>query len=164
MAKNRLGSVALVGLVGFVAVAATAAGCGSDGNNLTQFTGTWTYTASQGTLACPGQQTLQGILGTTKEWREGLSSALVDLSPLIFDPTISCYFAFDVKDKVATIQAGQTCGFDDGTGTGNLIPDVPVSWTFTLLSATTAEETLTTTVDTTCTLTGSGTLKKVAKN
>jgi hypothetical protein len=162
MAKNRLGSVALVGLVGFVALATTAAGCGDDGNNLAQFTGTWMYTASQGTLACPGQAVVQGTLGTNKQWAEGVSSALVDLSPLIFDPTISCYFTFDVKDKVATIQAGQTCGFSDGAG--GSIPDVPTSWTFTLLSATSAEETLATTVDTTCALTGTGQLKKVAKN
>jgi hypothetical protein len=162
MAKNRLGSVALVGLVGLVALATTSAGCGDDGSNLTQFTGTWTYTASQGTLACPGQTALTGTLGSNKQWSEGVSSALVDLSPLIFDSTVFCYFNFDVKDKVATIQAGQTCSFSDGAG--GFIPDVPTAWTFTLLSATAAEEMLTATVDTTCTLTGTGTLKKVAKN
>ena len=162
MAKNRLGSVALVGLVGLVALATTTAGCGDDGTNLTQFTGTWMYTASEGTLACPGQTTLMGTLGTNKLWSEGVSSDLVDLSPLIFDSSISCYFTFDVKDKVATIQAGQTCSFSDGAG--GSIPDVPTTWTFTLTSATTADEKLTTAVDTTCTLIGQGTLKKVAKN
>ena len=163
MAKNRLGSVALVGLVGFVALATNAGGCGDDGNNLAQFTGTWSYTASMATLSCPGDTNpFQFTLGPSKQWGEGLSSALVDLSPALLDPSTSCYYGFDVKDKVLTIQAGQTCTITDINGSPH--PEVPTAWTFTLLSASTAEEQLTAAIDSVCTVTGTGTLKKVAKN
>jgi hypothetical protein len=147
-----------------VVTVSAAAGCGgSSSNNLEQFTGTWKYTQSLGTLSCTGQADQQGLLGSSKLWAQGVSSDLVDLSPSIFDPTTQCFYAFDVKGKVATIQPGQTCNFSDGAG--GLIDETPTTWTFTLTSATTADEVLTESLaSASCTLTGMATLEKVAES
>ncbi len=145
-----------------LAVSATAVGCGGDGNDLQQFVGTWTYTDSQATLSCTGNPDVPLTLGSTKEWGAGVSSDLVDLSTEFFDLGTKCLYAYDVKNKVATIQPSQTCNFSDGAG-GSVEED-PSSWTFTLTSATTADETFTTTIATDCTWTGQATLKKVSSS
>ncbi len=147
-------------VLGFLTVSATAAGCGGDGSDLAQFTGTWQYTQSMGTLSCPGAADQTGILGTTKLWDSGVTSDLVDMSPSVLDPTTQCFYTFDVKNKVATLQANQTtCAITDGVG-DHVADETPTSWTFTLTSATTADEVLTTSIPP-CTLTGMATLKKV---
>jgi len=145
-----------------LAVTVTAAGCGGSGSDLQQFVGTWMYTQSQGTLACQGSDPLTGTLGSSTKWGLGLSSDLVDLDPELFDTRTQCFYQFDVKDKVATIQPTQKCSFDDGSGTGSQVEEDPSSWTFTLTSATTADETFMTTIATTCTFSGQATLKKVS--
>jgi hypothetical protein len=148
-------------VLGFLTVSATAAGCGGSGNNdLDQFVGTWTYTQSQGTLSCQGSTDQSGTLGGSKRWGLGLSNDLVDLTPELFDTGTQCFYTFDAKDKVATIVPAQTCNFSDGAG--GLVEEDPSSWTFTLTSATTAEEMFMTTIATTCTFTGTATLKKVS--
>ncbi len=145
-------------VLGLLTVA--AGGCGGSSNDLAQFTGTWQYTQSMGTLSCPGSADQTGLLGNTKLWDTGVTSDLVDMTPAILDPTVQCFYAFDVKDKVATIQAAQTCAITDGAGT-QVATESPTAWTFTLTSATTADEVLTTSIPP-CTLTGMATLKKVA--
>ena len=147
-------------VLGFLAVSATAAGCGGDGNDLVQFTGTWKYTEAMGTLTCPGSPDQTGGLGTTKVWNQGPTSDLVDMTPALFDPTTQCFYTFDVKGKVATIHPGQTCSLTDGFG-GPLVDEAPASWTFTLTSATTADEVLNTSLPP-CTLMAMATLEKVA--
>jgi hypothetical protein len=147
-------------VLGLLAVTATAAGCGGSSNDLEQFVGTWMYTQSQGVLSCQGQTDQMGMLGNSKHWGMGISHDLVDLTPSLFDAGTQCFYQFDVKDKVATIQAAQTCNFSDGLG--GLIEEDPSSWTFTLTGPTAAEETFMTTIATTCTLTGQATLKKVS--
>jgi hypothetical protein len=147
-------------VLGLLAVATTAASCGGDGNDLAQFTGTWQYTDSQGTLSCPGSADQMGTLGSTKLWQGGVSSDLVDMSPAVLDRSTQCFYMFDIKDKVASVKAGQTCVITDGIG-DPIADETPSAWTFTLTSATTAEEVLTTSVPP-CTLTGMATLKKLA--
>jgi hypothetical protein len=147
-------------VLGFLTVSATAAGCGGNGNDLQQFVGTWMYTQSQGTLSCQGQTDQMGMLGNSMQWGVGVSSDLVDLTPHLFDAGTQCFYEFDVKNKVATIKPAQTCNLSDGVG--GLIEEDPSSWTFTLTSATTADETFTTTIATTCTFSGVANLKKVS--
>lgn len=147
---------ALVGLTGAVA----ALGCGgSNGAGVPDYIGTWSYTQQQGTLSCPGQMDASVTLGTTKDLREGVTSDIVDVSSI-------CNYRFDIKDKVAAIQSGQTCNFDDGAG--GTVTEVPSNWTFTLTSATTAEEKFTTVATlsdlTMCSFSGLATLKRLTKD
>lgn len=159
MANGRRGSFLVIALVG---LATAMLGCGDNGDNLTQFVGTWQYTQSAATLSCPGQSDLTGTLGSKKNWGEGVSSDLVDLGTSAIDPSTFCDYSFDVNDKIASIKAGQTCTLTDATGAPFM--EVPSSWQFKLLSATTAEETLMTVIDSTCSFTGSATLKKVSRD
>jgi len=147
-------------VLSLLAVTATAAGCGGSGNDLEQFVGTWMYTQSQGTLSCTGQADQMGMLGNSMQWGLGISSDLVNLTPHLFDSSTQCFYEFDVKSKVATIKPTQKCSLNDGVG--GLIEEDPSSWTFTLTSASTADETFMTTIATTCTFSGMATLKKVS--
>lgn len=147
-------------VLGLLTVSATAAGCGGDGNDLAQFTGTWQYSQSMGTLTCPGAADQTGLLGNTKVWDSGVTSDLVDMSTAVLDPTVQCFYTFSVKGKVASITAGQTCAITDGLGT-QVATETPTSWTFTLTGPTSADEVLTTSIPP-CTLSGMATLKKIA--
>lgn len=152
-------------LLGFLTVSASVAGCGGDGNDLAQFTGTWSYTQSMLTVSCTGQADQSGSYGGSKQWNQGVTSDLVDMTPspvdlLIAGEFVQCFYTFDVKDKKASIHAGQTCTFPDATG-ASLVDETPTSWTFTLTSATEGEEVFNTSLPP-CTLTGMATLKKVA--
>jgi len=157
-------------VLGFLAVSATAAGCGGDGNDLAQFSGTWQYSDSSLTFSCPGQPDQSGPYGVQKIWNEGVTSDLVDMTPSFIDGITQCFYPFDVKGKIATIQPMQNCPFLDNTGqpildnSGQPIAEAPSSWTFTLTSATTAEEQFTSSFEAPCTVTGMATLKKVAKS
>jgi len=155
MANSRLGRFCIVGLVG---LAGAALGCGDDGSTLPQFVGTWKYTGSSIAFSCPNQAP-QAIPLTQKTWRLGAKSDLVDLSS-------NCAYKFDVNDKIATIQTGQTCAFDDANGAPAV--ESPTTWVFTLTSATSAVEqvtTVTTFVDgVMCTIDGSAMLDKLTKD
>jgi hypothetical protein len=157
MAEKTRGILLAIGLFGFAAV---AVGCGGNGNDLDQFTGTWQYTSSQGTYTCPGQPDGSGPYGTTKRWGTAASADLVDMTPSIFDFGTQCFYLFDVKDKVATIQPAQTCQFFDSTGGTH--EEAPSMWTFTLTSATTAVENFQSSIDAMCALTAGGELKRVS--
>jgi hypothetical protein len=160
MAKSRSSRfLVVIGLLGLVVSAGATLGCGGDGDNLAEFVGTWKYTAGDVTFACPGQADSAISLGNLKAFHLGIKSDLVDLSS-------NCGYRFDVKDKVASIQQGQTCAFDDGNG--GTATESPTSWTFTLNSATTSEETLTTATTfidgTVCTISGTSHLEKISKD
>jgi hypothetical protein len=157
MAKKSLGSVAVTMFVGLAtAASALATGCGDSGNGLAQFVGTWEYTGSIGTFACPGAPTSAASFGGKKMWGQGISSDLVDL-------TFTCDYRFDTADKIATIQPNQTCLLTDPS-TGTTSTDMPSAWTFTLTGPSTAEEKATTMDDLGCTLDVQAQLKKVSKD
>jgi hypothetical protein len=160
MAKNGLGCAIVIGFIG---LAVAAGGCGDNGSNeLEGFVGTWQYTESAATLSCPGQTDQTGTLGSKKNWGEGVSSDLVDLGTSVIDGSTFCDYTFDVKDKIASIKLGQTCTLTDVTGAAFL--EEPSSWVFSLLSPTTAEETMMTVIDSDCSFIGSAKLKKISKD
>jgi hypothetical protein len=159
MAKSRSDKfLVVVGLLGLVGLAGAALGCGGDGDNLAEFVGTWTYNDSNVTFVCPGGTEMPFPLDL-KAFHLGIKSDLVDLSSI-------CGYRFDVKDKVASIQQGQSCALLDNNG--DPVTESPTSWTFTLNSATTAEETLTTAATfidgTVCTISGTSHLDKISKD
>jgi hypothetical protein len=144
---------------GLVVLALAVAGCGDSGTNLAQYVGTWKYTTSAARFSCPGQTDQTGPLASMKHWGEGVKSDLVDLSS-------SCDYLFDAQGMKAVVQKDQTCSFTDSTGAPAV--ETPNSWIFTLLSASTADEvvsTVTTFSDgTACTLTAMSTLDKISKD
>jgi hypothetical protein len=146
-------------IAGVFSLALAAIGCGDDGNDVGQFVGTWKYTTSNATFSCPSQPDQTGPLASMKHWGGGIKSDLVDL-------TTSCDYLFDVNDKKATIQKAQNCTFDDGSGAP--ATEVPSSWLFTLLSPSTAEETVDTVTTfsdgVACNLRASSTLEKISTN
>lgn len=159
MAKTVSGKFWIRGLIG-LALALVNVGCGDDGNSLAEFQGTWKYIQSPAQFSCPGDPVQTGSFGTTKDWRQGVKSALVDFST-------NCDYRFDVNGKVASIQKTQTCDLLDNNG--DPASEAPNSWVFTLTSATTAEEkveTVTTFIDgVSCTLTATmSTLEKISKD
>ena len=154
------GRFMILGVVGLLGLALAAIGCGDDGDDLTQFVGTWKYSSSTARFTCTDGTDISGPLTSSmKHWGGGVTSDLVDL-------TTDCDYRFDVKNKQANIQKPQTCMFDDGSNTGSQATESPTSWLFTLLSATTAEEkleTVTTFVDgVACTLTAGSMLDKIS--
>ena len=164
MANGRFGRFIVarpLALLGLLGLAVATLGCGDDGNNLAEFVGTWKYTNTGVTFACPNQADTPISLGNQKTFHLGIKSDLVDLSSI-------CDYRFDVSDKVAAIQKLQTCQFDDGSGNGTNATEAPTSWTFTLNSATTAEEKLTTATTfidgTICTIDGVAHLEKISKD
>jgi hypothetical protein len=130
-------------------VLVSAAGCdddstGSGASALTSpaddFVGTWLYGDFQSFLQCPGAEPASQPPQPNKTFARGTTSALVDLSPSPLLPGVFCDITFDVAGPVATAQPNQTCAL---TALDNLTIDQPMGtslWTFTLNSATTAEE------------------------
>jgi hypothetical protein len=127
------------------AVATLAAGCGDSGTSggpADEFVGTWYYNDVQSVLQCPNADPTNQLPEPNKTFAHGASAPLVDLSPSPLLPGIFCDFTFDVQNAVATAQPNQSCAL---TSLDNLTIDQapnngPPLWTFTLNSATTAEE------------------------
>ncbi len=134
--------------VALSALAALGAGCGNDGGAATtataadDFVGTWLYsTDTQSVLQCDNGNTRDQPPNPNKRLAHGVSAALVDLSESPLFPGDFCDFAFDVSGPVATAQPNQTCALTSLDSLTIDQPDgQPPSWTFSLTSATTAEE------------------------
>jgi hypothetical protein len=141
--------------------ALTLAGCGdSDEDPVEAFVGTWVYADAVGTAACPGHEPLDETPVGNKLFARGIAHPLVDLTPLTLDRTIVCDFGFDVAGTVATGIVGQGCALRGG----DLF--TLTSWTFGLLSPTTAEEVAAADIssDPNCTYTMMAHLTRVSKD
>jgi hypothetical protein len=149
--KFRGRSLALGMLKAALAIAAVGlAGCGSDATSADDFVGAWHYLDEKSTVQCLNADPHEEPPAPNKIFGRGVSSALVDLSPspLGLDSGVVCDFGFDVAGLVATTEDKQTCAIDpvdtltidDDATTGKPL------WTFTLNSATTAEELVTGTI------------------
>ncbi|HVU52840.1 MAG TPA: hypothetical protein VHL80_19295 [Polyangia bacterium] len=142
-APARSAAVAAVAL----ALSALGAGCGDSNGGTSDpadaFVGTWSYNEVQSVLQCPNAAPVNQLPDPNKTFARGVSSALVDLSQSPLLSGVFCNFQFDIDGSgtVATARTGQTCALtsldsvsiDDTTAGTSL-------WTFTLNSATTAEE------------------------
>jgi hypothetical protein len=125
--QRTLATRIVVGLVSAGAACMVAmAGCGNDAAPSAEFIGVWKYDQSAAPASCTvaGAQSLN-LLGAHKELRDGAISDLVE---------VGCDYRFDIRDKVATLQANQTCDLGGGD------TETMVSSTLTLTSATTMEE------------------------
>jgi hypothetical protein len=150
---NKALRTALVGVSVRVFVLASLGaglvGCGSDTSPVDDFIGTWHYTDATSVLQCVDRDPLNQPPASNKTFARGISAALVDLSvsPLGLSNGVVCDFGFDVAGPVATAQAKQSCAI---TTLDTVTIDQPNGaaplWTFTLNSATTAEELATATV------------------
>jgi hypothetical protein len=130
------------------ALALMAAGCGDSAEDPVEaFVGTWVYTSvAVGSADCPGHSSLDETPTGNKVFARGIghpifdmktvAHPLVDLTPLTLDRNIVCDFTFDVNDAgtLATGVVGQGCALRGG----DLF--TLTSWTFSLTSATTADE------------------------
>jgi hypothetical protein len=181
LAPQRLVHRRLAGvLVVCGALALGAAGCGDSGPDApaTQatpaddFVGTWRYLDVQSVLQCAGADPTNQPPDPNKTFAHGIGAAVVDLSPSPLLQGVFCDYGFDVSGAVATAQPGQTCAL---TSLDSLTIDEPQDqaplWTFTLNSATTAEELATTTAHffvagapTTCSWTLVGHLTRISKD
>jgi hypothetical protein len=135
-------------------LAAALAGCGSSATGTSMgadpaddFVGTWLYGDVSSIVTCANSSPLSQPPEPNKTLAHGATSALVDLSPNPLVQGSFCDLAFDVAGEVATAQPMQTCAL---TSLDSLTIDQPQGmapeWTFTLNSATTAEELITATV------------------
>jgi hypothetical protein len=144
LAVAALRALAILG-----ALAGVGAGCGNGSSDPTttadaadDFVGTWRYDQWSSVLQCPGSSATDQPPQPNKTFARGITSALVDLSPSPLLDGVFCDFGFDVAFPIATAQSNQTCAvtgvdtftIDQKAGNG------PPLWTFTLNSATTAEE------------------------
>jgi hypothetical protein len=130
-----------------LALAAVGAGCGDSNSGTTAdpadaFAGTWLYNEVQSVVQCPGAALTNAPPDPNKTFAHGVSSALVDLSQSPLLSGVFCDFAFDVDSSgtTATARADQTCSL---TSLDSVSIDKSMGaslWTFTLTSATTAEE------------------------
>jgi len=131
-----------------LAFAALAAGCGDSKTGASSdpadaFVGTWLYSDATSVLQCPGADPTNQLPEPNKTFAHGISAALVDLSPSPLLSGVFCDFAFDVDGTgvVATARPGQTCALTplDNVSVDSAADNTSL-WTFTLNSATTAEE------------------------
>jgi hypothetical protein len=133
----RIASV--LALLGTVALG----GCGGDATTVDPadaFVGTWHYDQSTGAITCPNSDPVDEAPIGNKTFGVGVSAPLVDLTPSPVDPATFCNTDFDISGPVATARTDASC-----TITGGDIVTVD-AWTFSLTSATTAEETAATTL------------------
>lgn len=117
-------------------LALVLAGCGDSAEDPVEgFVGTWAYSSdATGSAACVGIAALDETPTGNKIFARGIEHSLVDLTPLTLDKSIVCDYGFDVVGTVATGVVGQGCALRGG----DLF--TLTSWTFKLLSPTTAEE------------------------
>jgi hypothetical protein len=126
-------------------LATLGAGCGGSGSAdpADAFVGTWLYGEAQSVLQCPGADPTNQLPEPNKTFAHGVAAPLVDLSPSPLLPGVFCdfYFYVDPTGTIATAQAGQTCAL---TSLDSVSVDASQSgaalWTFSLTSASTAEE------------------------
>ena len=142
--QARFAALAVVALT----LAGLGAGCG-DSNSGTadpaaDFVGAWRYDQVTSVLQCPSGVPTNEPPNPNKTFARGATTALVDLSQSPLLEGVFCDFGFDVNDAatVATAHPGQTCAL---TSLDNVSIDEPTAgsttlWTFTLTSATTADE------------------------
>jgi hypothetical protein len=162
-------------LAALVATVATGlAGCGDDPIATDDFVGTWHYEEVKSSIQCPDGDPFDQPPLANKTFARGVDASLVDLSLSALDDLVFCNFGYDVAGPVATIKRGQTCVL---TGGDTFTIDDPTTggpplWTFTLNSATTAEElgsatihlSVVTPLDTACSWSFVGHLKRVSKD
>jgi hypothetical protein len=120
-----------------------AAGCGdaATGSPADAFVGTWRYTDVNSVLQCEGSDPLSQPPEPNKPMGRGIDGGLVDLSASPLLPGVFCDFLLDVAGPVATAHVGQSCALTPlDTVTLNQPQDLPPQYSFTLNSATTAEE------------------------
>jgi hypothetical protein len=133
-----------VWLATLAVVGAGLAGCGADASPADDFVGTWLYdyTMTKSTVQCLDSDPLDQPPAPNKTFGRGVSAALVDLSVSPLDSAIFCDTEFDVAGPIATAQDMQTCTLTGGITVTIDKPDPQKAplWSFTLLSATTAEE------------------------
>jgi hypothetical protein len=127
-------TASVLALLGAVALG----GCGGDATTVDPadaFVGTWHYDQSTGAITCPPPTGPidEAPLGNMT-FGVGVSAPLVDLTPSPVDPATFCNLNFDISGAVATARTDATCTI---TGGDTVTVD---SWTFSLTSATTAEE------------------------
>jgi hypothetical protein len=150
------------------------AGCGDDPITADDYVGTWHYEEVKSSIQCPDGDPFEQPPVANKTFARGVDASLVDLSLSALDNLVYCNFGYDVAGPVATIKRGQTCVLTGGdTFTiDKATDDGPPLWTFTLNSATTAEElgsatihmTVVTPMDTACSWSFVGHLKRVSKD
>jgi hypothetical protein len=132
-------------------LAAGLAGCGEGSPATDQFVGTWLYSdTTQSVVQCFDTAPLSEPPAPNKTFARGVgASDIVDLSvsPLERPRGIICNFAFDVSGPTARARTNQTCNLNaidvltiDEDGDGKPL------WTFSLTSATTAQELVTSTI------------------
>jgi hypothetical protein len=175
---QRLSGALALAFFGFAALAALP-GCDDGGTKADSGTtpaddiaGTWRYLDVSSVVQCPDSTPLSVPPDPNKVLVRGIDSALVDLSPSPLLAGVWCDIAFDVTGPVATAQPNQVCTL---TALDSFTIDQPEGgaplWTFTLNSATTAEELVTATIHyvlagqpTTCSWSLVGHLKRISKD
>jgi hypothetical protein len=135
-ARLALQAASTLALLGAVALG----GCGDTTDPADQFAGTWHYDQSSGAITCPLSDPIDEAPTGNKLFGLGVSAPLVDLSSSPVDPMTFCNTNFDISGVVATARTDAGC-----TITGGDLVTVD-SWTFSLTSATTAEEKAATTL------------------
>jgi hypothetical protein len=131
-----------------LSVGGLGAGCDSQGataDPAASFVGTWRYDMVTSVVQCPSSVPTNVPPNPNKTLARGATTALVDLSQSPLLEGVFCDFGFDVNAEatIATAHPGQTCVFPGGLD--NITIDEPTDgstrlWTFTLTSATTADE------------------------
>jgi hypothetical protein len=166
--------VALWGTAAVLGVALGGCGDSASADPADAFVGTWQYDQSTGAITCPGSDPIDEAPIGNKTFGLGVSAPLVDLTASPVDPATFCNTEFDISPSgaVATARTDASCTV---TGGDTVTVD---AWTFSLTSATTAEEkaaatihiTLsavapaTTPTTTTCAFTSMALLTRVAKD
>ncbi len=151
-----------ISLLASASLALVLAGCGDSAEDpIEDFVGTWVYSSElSGSAACTGIASLDEKPTGNKTFVRGIAHSLVDLTPLTLDGSVRCNFAFDVAGTVATGVPGQGCALRGG----DLF--TLTSWTFKLLSPTTAEEVAAADIASTpnCTYTMMARLTRISKD
>ncbi len=157
-----------------VLVATGLAGCGDDPFATDDYVGIWHYEEAKSSIQCPTGAPFEQPPPPNKTLARGVDASLVDLSTSALDALVFCNLGYDLAGPVATVKRGQTCVL---TGGDTVTVDTsanggPPLWTFTLNSATTAEElglatvhlSVVTPMDTACSWSMVGHLKRVSQD